>query len=135
MAKNAKHTKLFWLLFFLLLFSAGGCSTFRALFSTEPVGSRSRDGERRKGKKRQNNSGLESRRYNRDPLDALVFRDRRKNHSWAESDLTSAEKDALRYSMEPENSSRREIDRIYLENERSRKKRSEWVFGPNPFRK
>lgn len=118
---------------FLLLSAAGGCSTFRALFSTEPVREKRTGQERKSRNKRYSDSGLESRRYNRDPLDALVFRDRKKTPRWAEESLSESEKQALRNSLDPD--SRKEIDRIYLENERSRKKRSEWVFGPNPFRK
>lgn len=117
----------------LLLFAVSGCSTFRALFSTEPVRGKAQK-EVKARKKTQTDNGLQSRRYNRDPLDALVFRDRKKTNSWAESDLSDSEKAALRYSMDPEEPSRKEIDRIYLKNERNRKKRSEWVFGPNPFK-
>ena len=96
--------------------------------------------KRRAEKKRSRQSGdddeLQSRRYRRDPLDSLVFNDRNKTPSWAERDLSDGERSALRNALDPnERSSQKAIDQVYLENERSRKKRTDWVFGPNPFRK
>ena len=125
----------------LLLFLAvslaagGGCSTFREYFSSDPGAEKSRSERKRKAARRdaEDDGELKSRRYKRDPLDSLVFNDRNRSPHWAENNLNDDERAALRRSMDPDSS--RVIDRVYLDNERQRKKRAEWVFGPNPFRK
>ena len=90
----------------------------------------------RKRQKKKKQSEYQSRRYNRDPLDSLIFRDRTKSEDWQNnSNLTEAEKRAFKNSLSPdEAATRREIDRIYYENEQKRKKRQDNVFGPSPFR-
>ena len=126
----------------LLLFLAAsialagsGCSGFRSLFS-DP-GAEKRRAEKKRSRAGGDDDELQSRRYRRDPLDSLVFNDRSKPPSWtAESELSPAERAALRNALDPnERSSQKAIDQVYLENERSREKRTDWVFGPNPFRK
>lgn len=127
-----------FLLFLLLavLVSAGGsgCSAFRSLFS-DP-GAEKRRAEKKRPRKDGDDEELKSRRYQRDPLDALIFNDRSKPPKWAaESELSPGERAALRNDLNPDDrSAKKAIDQIYLENERSRKKRADWVFGPNPFR-
>ena len=126
------------LLLFLAAFIASGgsgCSAFRSLFS-DP-GAEKRRAEKKRSRAGGDDDELQSSRYRRDPLDSLIFNDRSKPPSWtAESELSPAERAALRNALDPDDrSSKRAIDRVYLENERSRKKRADWVFGPNPFRK
>ena len=125
----------------LLLFLAAstalagsGCSGFRSLFS-DP-GAEKRRAEKKRSRAGGDDDELQSRRYRRDPLDSLVFNDRNKTPGWAERDLSDGERSALRNALDPnERSSQKAIDQVYLENERSRRKRTDWVFGPNPFRK
>ena len=125
----------------LLLFLAvtvavagSGCSAFRSLFS-DP-GAEKRRTEKKRSRQSGDDDELQSRRYRRDPLDSLFFNDRNKTPSWAGSDLSDAERAALGNALDPdERSSKKAIDQVYLENERSRRKRTEWVFGPNPFRR
>lgn len=110
-----------------MLFFGNGCAQFRELFS-DP-GSQKRAAERKKAQKKK--SGYQSRRYNRDPLDDLLFTDRRKKEDWSKNpNLSEAEKRALRNSLDPEDDAvRKEIDRIYLENERRRVRRQNDIFG------
>ena len=117
-----------------VLFAAGGCSAFRSIFS-DP-GAEKRRTENRRSRQSGDEDGLKSSRYQRDPLDALIFNDRSKPPSWAaESELSPGERAALRNDLTPDDrSAKKAIDQVYLENERSRKKRADWVFGPNPFR-
>jgi len=128
--------RVLFLLMLAVLVSAGGggCSSFRDLFS-DP-GAEKRRAEKKRPRKESDDDELKSRRYQRDPLDALIFNDRSKPPSWtAESELSPGERAALRNDLDPEDrSSKKAIDQIYLKNERSRKKRADWVFGPNPFR-
>lgn len=115
-----------------IVFLGNGCAGFRELFSTPPAGKSSE----KKAAKRKKQSEYQSGRYSRDPLDALIFRDRTKGEDWQNnSNLTDAEKRALKNSLSPEDdATRKEVDRIYYENEKKRKKRQEDVFGPSPFR-
>ena len=125
------------LLMLAVLVSVGGsgCTAFRNLFS-DP-GAEKRRTEKKRSRAGRGDDELQSRRYQRDPLDSLIFNDRSKPPSWAaESELSPGERAALRNDLDPDGrSSKRAIDQVYLENERSRKKRADWVFGPNPFRK
>ena len=127
---------IFKVVFFAVLaavvFLGTGCAGFRELFSTPPAGKSS--GKKTAKKKKQ--SEYQSRRYNRDPLDSLIFRDRTKSEDWQNnSSLSEAEKSALKSSFYSDGAAtRKEIDRIYYENEQKRKKRQENVFGPSPFR-
>ena len=118
----------------LVLAAGSGCSSFRSLFS-DP-GAEKRRAEKKRPRKESDDDELKSRRYQRDPLDALIFNDRSKPPSWtAESELSDSERAALRNDLDPDDrSSKKAIDQVYLKNERSRKKRADWVFGPNPFR-
>ena len=115
--------------------AGSGCSAFRSLFS-DPGAEKRRAGTRRSRQSGDDDDELQSRRYRRDPLDSLVFNDRSKPPGWtAESELSPAERAALRNDLDPDDrSSKKAIDQVYLKNERSRKKRADWVFGPNPFR-
>ena len=124
---------IFFALFAAVVFLGAGCSGFRELFSTPPGGKSS---EKKTPKKKKQQSEYQSRRYNRDPLDALIFRDRTKGEDWQNnSNLSEAEKSALKSSFYSDGAAtRKEIDRIYYENEQKRKKRQENVFGPSPFR-
>ena len=119
----------------LVLAAGSGCSSLRSLFS-DPGAEKRRAGTRRSRQRGDDDDDLKSRRYQRDPLDALIFNDRSKPPSWtAESELSDSERAALRNDLDPDDrSSKKAIDQIYLRNERSRKKRADWVFGPNPFR-
>ena len=119
----------------LLLLQCSGCASFRKFFSDESLGGRSSAQSSRK--KTQKNSEFKSRRYSRDPLDALLFSDPRKSEDWSKnSNLSDAEKAALQNALSPENDvTRLEIDRVYREGELKRKKRQDDIFGPNPFRK
>ena len=128
--------RVLFLLMLAVLVSAGGsgCSSFRDLFS-DP-GAEKRRAEKKRPRKESDDDELKSRRYQRDPLDALIFNDRSKPPKWAaESELSPGERAALRNDLNPDDrASKKAIDQVYLENERSRKKRADWVFGPNPFR-
>ena len=123
---------LFFAVLAAVVFLGTGCAGFRELFSTPPAGSSSG----KKTAKKKPRSEYQSRRYNRDPLDSLIFRDRTKGEDWQNnSNLSEAEKRAFKNSLSPdEAATRREIDRIYYENEQKRKKRQDSVFGPSPFR-
>ena len=116
------------------LAAGSGCSTFRDLFS-DP-GAEKRRTEKRRARQSADDDELRSRRYRRDPLDSLIFNDRSKPPDWAaESELSPGERAALRNDLDPDDrSSKKAIDQVYLKNERNRKKRADWVFGPNPFR-
>ena len=131
---SLKGTFLFVALLSAVLFLGNGCAAFRELFST-PSPSASRT-EKVKSSKSKKSGEFQSRRYSRDPLDSLFFTDRRKREEWSKnSNLTDNEKAALRHTLDPDDdTTRREIDRIYRDNERKRKKRQDDIFGPNPFR-
>ncbi len=118
----------FWAALAVSVFLGGGCAEFRELFSTPPSGKSS---QKKSAKKKKKTSEYQSRRYNRDPLDALIFRDRAQGEDWSKnSNLSDAEKRALKNSLDPDDiSTRREIDRIYYENEKKRQKRKESVWG------
>ena len=118
-----------------MLFLAGsGCAQFRELFSDS--GAEVGRAERKRLRKKKSESEYKSRRYNRDPLDALLFTDRKKSENWQKnSNLTEAEQRAAGYALTPEDDvTRREIDRVYYESEKKRRKRQDEVFGPSPFR-
>ena len=119
-----------------VVFLGTGCAGFRELFS-DPGVEKKRTEKRKAAQKKKASSDYKSSRYNRDPLDDLLFTDRKKSEKWSEnSNLTDAEKAAVRNALDPENDvTRREIDRIYYESEQKRKKRQDSVFGKSPFRK
>lgn len=130
-----KKTTLFTGVLFAVLFLGGsGCAQFRELFS-DP-GAEVRRSEKKQLRKKKSESEYKSRRYNRDPLDALLFTDRKKSENWQKnSNLTEAERQAAGYALSPEDDvTRREIDRVYYESEKKRRKRQDEVFGPSPFR-
>ena len=118
----------------VVMFLGNGCAAFRELFS-DP-GAEKRRATRKAAVKKQNKSGYQSRRYSRDPLDSLFRTAPDKREDWSKnSNLTDAEKAALRNSLDPEEDATRQvIDQVYRENERKRKKRQDEVFGPSPFR-
>ena len=113
----------------VVMFLGNGCAAFRELFS-DP-GAEKRRTTRKAAVKKQNKSGYQSRRYSRDPLDSLFLSDPQKKENWSKnSNLTEAEKRALRNAMDPDDDfTRKQIDKIYLENERKRTKRQNDVFG------
>jgi hypothetical protein len=125
---------LFFAVLAAVVFLGTGCAGFRELFS-DP-GTEKKRAVRKAAKEKRKKSELRSRRYSRDPLDSLFFTDRQKRENWSKnSNLTDAEKAALRYTFDPDDTTtRQEIDRIYRESEKKRKKRQDEVFGPNPFR-
>ena len=130
-----KKSTLFTGVLFAVLFLAGsGCAQFRELFSDS--GAEVSRAERKRLRKKKSESEYKSRRYNRDPLDALLFTDRKKSENWQKnSNLTEAEQRAAGYALTPEDDvTRREIDRVYYESEKKRRKRQDEVFGPSPFR-
>ena len=118
----------------VVMFLGNGCAAFRELFS-DP-GAEKRRTTRKAAVKKQNKSGYQSRRYSRDPLDSLFRTAPDKREDWSKnSNLTDAEKAALRNSLDPEEDATRQvIDQVYRDNERKRKKRQDDVFGPSPFR-
>ena len=119
----------FWAFLCLLLFLGNGCAGFRELFS-DP-GAEKRRAEKRQQRKSDTKKSLQSSRYNRDPLDDIFMRDPKQREDWSKnSNLTEAEKRALRNAMDPDDDfTRKQIDKIYLENERQRTKRQNDVFG------
>ena len=135
MALNSRQI-IFGAVIAAVVFLGTGCAGFRELFS-DPGVEKKRVEKRKAAQKKKSSSEYKSRRYNRDPLDDLLFTDRKKSEKWSEnSNLTDAEKAAVRNSLDPENDvTRREIDRIYYESEQKRKKRQDSVFGTSPFRK
>ena len=131
---NQKQILFLTVLLTALVFLGNGCAAFREFFSTPGLENQSQ--QKKEQKKRKQKSGYESRRYNRDPLDALFLTDRQKSEDWSKnSNLNDAEKAALRNALDPEDdATRHAIDQIYRENEKRRKKRQDDIFGPNPFR-
>ena len=122
---------IFLALLAIMVFLGTGCAGYRELFSTPPSG---KSAQKKSAKKKKKTSEYQSRRYNRDPLDALIFRDRAAGEDWSKnSNLSEAEKQALKNSLSPEDSAtRREIDRIYYDNEKKRKQRKNSVWGISP---
>ena len=124
-----KSQVLFWAFLSLLLFLGNGCAGFRELFS-DP-GAEKRRSEKRQQTRKESKKSLQSSRYNRDPLDDIFMRDPKRREDWSKnSNLTEAEKRAVRNAMDPDDDfTRKQIDKIYLENERKRTKRQNDVFG------
>ena len=124
-----KSQLFFWAFLSLLLFLGNGCAGFRELFS-DP-GAEKRRSEKRQQTRKGSKKSLQSSRYNRNPLDDIFMQDPKRREDWSKnSNLTEAEKRAVRNAMDPDDDfTRKQIDKIYLENEKKRTKRQNDVFG------